>query len=397
MPLTTTTIGAYPKPKQTPIQDWFLGTKSEEERKASKGLLSNWSPGAYEKALESAGADAEKLFLAAIKEVITDQVNAGIDVPTDGEVRRESYVLYQCRFLNGVSFKEVITDQVNAGIDVPTDGEVRRESYVLYQCRFLNGVSFKEVTHKSVRQGAFEADLPTIVAPISSKEIRMHLDWKSAQQFTKNPVKITLPGPMTITDSIANNYYDDMKKLGFDLALALNKEVKALVDAGCQYIQIDEPVFARKPDEAHSYGMENLERMMHGIPKEVQRVCHICCGYPNSLDSEGYKKADLDAYDRIASLVDDSTIDEVSLEDSHRHNDLNLLEKFTKTKVIFGFIDIAKSRMESVEEVRVRIKDSLEHIDEHRLIAAPDCGLGFFTREQAIEKMTILTKAAKSI
>ena len=359
MPLTTTTIGAYPKPKQTPIQDWFLGTKSEEERKASKGLLSNWSPGAYEKALESAGADAEKLFLAAIK--------------------------------------EVITDQVNAGIDVPTDGEVRRESYVLYQGRFLNGVSFKEVTHKSVRQGAFEADLPTIVAPISSKEIRMHLDWKSAQQFTKNPVKITLPGPMTITDSIANNYYDDMKKLGFDLALALNKEVKALVDAGCQYIQIDEPVFARKPDEAHSYGMENLERMMHGIPKEVQRVCHICCGYPNSLDSEGYKKADLDAYDRIASLVDDSTIDEVSLEDSHRHNDLNLLEKFTKTKVIFGFIDIAKSRMESVEEVRVRIKDSLEHIDEHRLIAAPDCGLGFFTREQAIEKMTILTKAAKSI
>ncbi len=323
MPLTTTTIGAYPKPKQTPIQDWFLGTKSEEERKASKGLLSNWSPGAYEKALESAGADAEKLFLAAIKEVITDQV--------------------------------------------------------------------------TVRQGAFEADLPTIVAPISSKEIRMHLDWKSAQQFTKNPVKITLPGPMTITDSIANNYYDDMKKLGFDLALALNKEVKALVDAGCQYIQIDEPVFARKPDEAHSYGMENLERMMHGIPKEVQRVCHICCGYPNSLDSEGYKKADLDAYDRIASLVDDSTIDEVSLEDSHRHNDLNLLEKFTKTKVIFGFIDIAKSRMESVEEVRVRIKDSLEHIDEHRLIAAPDCGLGFFTREQAIEKMTILTKAAKSI
>ena len=225
----------------------------------------------------------------------------------------------------------------------------------------------------------------------------MHLDWKSAQQFTKNPVKITLPGPMTITDSIANNYYDDMKKLGFDLALALNKEVKALVDAGCQYIQIDEPVFARKPDEAHSYGMENLERMMHGIPKEVQRVCHICCGYPNSLDSHGYKKAELDAYDRIASLVDDSTIDEVSLEDSHRHNDLNLLEKFTKTKVIFGFIDIAKSRMESVEEVRVRIKDSLEHIDEHRLIAAPDCGLGFFTREQAIEKMTILTKAAKTI
>ena len=359
MPLITTTIGAYPKPKNTPINDWFLGTKSEEEKKAAKGLLANWSPGAYEKAIEKAGDDVENLFLDAIK--------------------------------------EVILDQVSAGIDVPTDGEVRRESYVFHQCRFLNNISFEEVTHKSVRQGAFEASVPTIIGPVSSKEIRMPLDWKSAQQFTKNPVKITLPGPMTITDSIANNYYDDLKKLGFDLALALNEEIKALVDAGCKYIQIDEPVFARKPEEANTYGMENLERMMHGIPEDVQRVCHICCGYPNCLDSEGYKKADLDAYDRIATLVDDSTIDEVSLEDSHRHNDLNLLEKFKKTKVIFGFIDIAKSRMESVDEVRTRMKDCLEHIDEQRLIAAPDCGLGFFTREQAIKKMTIMTKAAKSI
>ena len=359
MPLTTTTIGAFPKPKSTPVQDWFLGSKSDEEKKASKGLLANWSPGAYEKALEEAGENAEKLFLQAIE--------------------------------------EVVTDQVNAGIDVPTDGEVRRESYVLYQCRFLNGISFKEVTHKSVRQGAFEADLPTIIGPISSKEVRLHHDWKSAQQFTKKPLKITLPGPMTITDSIANNYYDDLKKLGFDFAMVLNKEVKALVDAGCQYIQVDEPVFARKPEQAIEYGMENLERTMHGIPKEVQRVCHICCGYPNSLDSEGYKKADLDAYDRIADLVDQSSIDEVSLEDSHRHNDLSLLEKFEKTKVIFGVIDIARSRMEDVEEVRSRILDALNHIDENRLIAAPDCGLGFFSREQAIEKMSILSKAAKSI
>ena len=359
MPLTTTTIGAFPKPEKTPIQDWFLGTKSENEKKASKGLLANWSPGAYEKSLKEAGHNLENLFLAAIK--------------------------------------QVVTDQVEAGIDVPTDGEVRRESYVLYQCRFLNGISFEEITHKSVRQGAFEADLPTITGPISSKEARLHNDWRSAQQFTTKPVKITLPGPMTITDSIANNYYDDLKKLGFDFAMALNKEIKALVDAGCQYIQVDEPVFARKPEAAIEYGMENLERTLHGIPKEVQRVCHICCGYPNSLDSEGYKKADTDAYDKIADLIDESSIDEVSLEDAHRHNNLSLLEKFKKTKVIFGFIDIAKSRMETVDEVRSRIKNSLEHIDYNRLIVAPDCGLGFFTREQAIEKMTIMSNAAKSI
>jgi 5-methyltetrahydropteroyltriglutamate--homocysteine methyltransferase len=127
MPLKTTTIGSFPKPKSAPIQDWFMGEKSEEERKASKGLLANWSPGAYEKSLQAAGDNVENLFLESIK--------------------------------------EVVTDQVSAGIDVPTDGEVRRESYVLYQCRFLNGISFEQVTHKSVRQGAFEADLPTIVGP----------------------------------------------------------------------------------------------------------------------------------------------------------------------------------------------------------------------------------------
>ncbi len=359
MPITTTTIGAFPKPSSAPVQDWFLGTKSEEEKKASKGLLANWSPGAYEKSLKEAGNNIEKLFLESIE--------------------------------------QVIKDQVNSGIDVPTDGEVRRESYVLYQCRFLNGISFEKITHKSVRQGAFEADLPTIIGPISSKEIRLHHDWKSAQQFTKNPVKITLPGPMTITDSIANNYYDDIKKLGLDFAIALNKEIKSLVDAGCKYIQVDEPVFARKPEQAIEYGMENLERTMHGIPKDVQRVCHICCGYPNSLDAEGYKKADTDAYDKIAELIDESTIDEVSLEDAHRHNNLSLLEKFKKTKVILGVVDIAKSRMENIDEVRSRILEALEHIDEHRLIAAPDCGLGFFSRDQAIEKMTIMSKAAKSV
>ena len=143
--------------------------------------------------------------------------------------------------------------------------------------------------------------------------------------------------------------------------------------------------------------MENLERTMHGIPEEVKRVCHICCGYPNSLDSDGYKKADTDAYDKIADLIDQSSLNEVSLEDSHRHNELTLLEKFKNTKIILGIVDIAKSRMESVEEVRERIKGALNHIDKDRLIAAPDCGLGFFTRDQAIQKMTIMSKAAKSI
>ena len=358
MPLKTTTIGSYPKPKYTPVGDWFLANKSDEEKKASKGLLQNWAPGSYEVALKEAGDSAEEKFLLATK--------------------------------------EIICDQVSAGIDVPTDGEVRRENYVHYQCRRLNGVSFQDVSHRIVRD-AYEADLPTVVSPISIKEIRLDTDWRIAQQFTKNPVKITLPGPLTIADSIANTFYSDDKIMGADLADALNKEVKALAEAGCRYIQIDEPVFARKPQEALEYGFENLERTLHGVPKEINRVVHMCCGYPSSLDEGNYKKADKDAYAKITSAIEDSSIDEISIEDAHRHNDLAILEKFSKTKVVLGVINIGRSRMESVEEVRTRLLEALEHIDSERLIAGPDCGLGFFTREQAIQKMKIMSEAAHSI
>ena len=359
MPLKTTTIGSYPKPAGTPVEDWFMGSKSEADRQASKGLLANWSAGEYETAINKAGDKAEVMFLEATK--------------------------------------EVISDQVTAGIDVPTDGEVRRENYIWYQCRNLNGVSFEEITHKSVRGGAFEADLPTITGPISLTETRLYEDWKAAQQFTQNPVKLTLPGPLTIADSIANNFYEDPKKLGADLAEALNKEVRALADAGCIYIQVDEPVFARKPNEALSYGFEDLERTFYGLPSAVTRVVHMCCGYPNSLDSEGYKKADKDSYFQIANAIEDSSIKEVSIEDAHRHNELSLLEKFSTTKVILGVVEIARSRLESIAEVRDRLSTALEHIDKERLIVAPDCGLGFFNREQAVAKMKVMSKAAQSL
>jgi 5-methyltetrahydropteroyltriglutamate--homocysteine methyltransferase len=222
-------------------------------------------------------------------------------------------------------------------------------------------------------------------------------DWKAAQQFTSNPVKITIPGPLTISDSIANDYYDDPNVMGADMADALNAEIKALAEAGCKYIQVDEPVFARKPKEALDYGFENLERTFHGLPGDVKRVVHMCCGYPNALDSKEYMKADAHAYFDIANAIDESSIDQVSIEDAHRHNDLSLLENFKKTTVILGVIAIAKSRIESVDEIRSRLKDALEHIDADRLIAAPDCGLGFMTREMAVLKLSALSEAAGSI
>jgi len=359
MRIKTTTIGAFPKPSCTPIGDWFPDADDETAKGADRGLLQRWSITEYEEKLEEAGENAETEFLNAIH--------------------------------------EVIDDQVQAGIDIPTDGEVRRENYIYYQCRRIEGIDFKTVTHKKVRSGAFEADLPTITGPVSLRSPLLGCDYITAQQFTSNPVKITIPGPMTITDSIADDFYNNDKKLGMELGNALNEEILALVESGCEHIQVDEPVFARKSQMALDYGIENLERCFDGVPDHVTRAVHICCGYPNALDSENYLKAPSSAYFELAEAMDESSVNAVSIEDAHRPNDLKLLELFKKTSVIIGLIDVAKSRLEESSEIKLRINNCLEHIDHHRLIAAPDCGLGLLNRKLANAKLKNLCNAAHSV
>jgi len=171
-------------------------------------------------------------------------------------------------------------------------------------------------------------------------------------------------------------------------------ELNRLVDAGCKYIQIDEPLFARKPKEAIEYGVENLEKCFDGISNtDVEKITHICCGYPDKLDAVDYPKAPLDSYHQIAELLDKSIIDSISIEDAHRYNDLSLLEKFKQSKIIFGLIKIASSEEETISEIQKRVKDVLEHIDRERLIAAPDCGLGHLPRNLAMKKLKTMVEA----
>lgn len=241
------------------------------------------------------------------------------------------------------------------------------------------------------------ADLPTITGPLKARDHFLSRDYHIAQSATNRSVKITVPGPMTITDSVADAYYNDNKRLGADLAAALNEEILALAEAGCTWIQVDEPVFARKPDKALDYGFENLERCFQGVPDHVTRVVHMCCGYSDYLDQENFQKADQMAYFQLADAIEDSSIRAISLEDAHRHNDLSLLEHFKTTTVMFGVIAIAKSRIEPVEEITDRLQVALEHIDADRLIAAPDCGLRFLNRELTLAKLTNMVTAAKAV
>ena len=354
--LLTTTIGAFPKPSCTPIDDWFPDPDDASAGAQGEGLLKRWQRGDYEQRLAQAGEAAEEAFVKAIE--------------------------------------EVVRDQVGAGIDIPTDGEVRRENYIFYQCRNLNGIDFERLTEKVARDGAFTAQVPTITGAVTPRDLVLARDWRIAQRVTDRLVKITLPGPMTIADSVANAFYPDPCALGRALAEALNAEVRDLAAAGCRNIQVDEPVFARKPELALEYGIEHLERVFHGVSEDVQRIVHICCGYPSALDVADYPKADLQAYFRIADAMDEASIDAVSIEDAHRANDLSLLERYARTTVVFGVVDVSRSRVEPVEEIAKRLEQALEHIDPDRLVAAPDCGLGLLGRDLAVRKLSNLCAAA---
>ena len=293
---------------------------------------------------------------------------------------------------------EAIADQLACGVDIPTDGEQRRENYIHYHCRHIEGIDFARLTEKVHRNGAAIAALPSVVGPVRGSDSPFLVqDFINAQSFSPRPVKITVPGPLTIVDTTANLFYETDRELAFDLADALNREIHHLAQAGCRYIQVDEPLFARKVEDALGWGVECLERCFHGLPDSVTRVMHMCCGYPGHVDDEEYLKADPDCYARLAGAIDRSVVQQVSIEDAHRHNKLDLLEQFQRTEVILGVVAVARSRLESMEEIRARLQQALNHIERERLLAAPDCGLAMLDRDFALEKLANLCRAARSL
>ena len=347
--MLTTVIGAYPKPDYLKITDWFNAKGGTDTANPTKF---------YENEIKKMGSNAELIFNKAAK--------------------------------------EVIRDQLDCGIDIITDGEIRRENYIHYHCRYLNGVDFNTLTEKVARTGNYKCWLPTITNKISAADPFLVDEWKNNQSLSNKPVKVTIPGPMTITDTIANTYYKSDEEMGYDLAIAINTEIKRLVDAGCKYIQVDEPLFARKPDNALAFGIKNLEKCFDGVNQsDVEKITHICCGYPDKIDAVDYPKAPLDSYKKIAKALDSSKIDSVSIEDAHRYNDLSLLKNYKNTKIIFGVIKIASSKIETVKEIESRINETLKFISKEQLIAAPDCGLGHLSRDLAIKKLKIMSLAAK--
>ena len=343
MPLLTTCIGSYPKPPYVPRLDWM-----HEDVEAGEVEDEALSP---------------------------EERQAAFDRAT----------------------REVVAEQAAIGIDIPTDGEMRRGNYIHYHCSHLDGFEPDTLTECTMRGGAWTAEVPTFTGKVAAREPFLVRDWQIAQAATEKPVKITVPGPLTIADSTANVVNPDRRSWCAALADALNVEIRRLADAGCRHIQVDEPLFARLPDQALDFGIETLERCFHGLPSGVTRTMHMCCGYPDKLDETDYEKADPEVYRRLAGTVEASIVDAVSIEDAHRHNDLSLLDTFSRTTVILGVVEIASSRVETVDEIAARLRAALDHVDADRLVAAPDCGLIMLGSELARAKLACLVDAARAV
>ena len=343
MPLLTTCIGSYPKPPYVPRLDWM-----HEDVEAGEVEDEALSP---------------------------EERQAAFDRAT----------------------REVVAEQAAIGIDIPTDGEMRRGNYIHYHCSHLDGFEPDTLTECTMRGGAWTAEVPTFTGKVAAREPFLVRDWQIAQAATEKLVKITVPGPFTIADSTANVVNPDRRSWCAALADVLNVEIRRLASAGCRHVQVDEPLFARLPGQALDFGIETLERCFHGLPAGVTRTMHMCCGYPDKLDETDYVKADPEVYRRLASAVEASIVDAVSIEDAHRHNDLSLLDTFSRTTVILGVVEIASSRVETADEIAARLRAALDHIDADRLVAAPDCGLIMLGSELARAKLARLVEAARAV
>lgn len=293
----------------------------------------------------------------------------------------------------------VVREQVEAGIDIPTDGALRRSDPIEYHCRHLDGIDLQRLSEVESDEGIVR--LPTVIGPVRARQPFLTHDWRVAQRATSRPVKMTLPGPLSLADGLADRHYDgDARRLSADLADALNRELRMLAAAGCRYVQIDEPVFIWAPDAALAFGIEQIDRCFYKLPPEVRRILRLAAD-PDRLRDE-HDPADIapEAANEVhAQLLPalDGLVDAVAIEDARRPNDLRLLESLERSSVILGVIDVARVAIETQDAVYARLDQALQHIDRERLAAGPDGGLALLPRGIARAKLDVLAKAAHSL
>ncbi|MCC4248990.1 MULTISPECIES: methionine synthase [Microbacterium] len=291
------------------------------------------------------------------------------------------------------ALRAAVHEQGQRGIDIVSDGEQTRQHFVTTFIEHLSGVDFENRETVRIRN-RYEASVPTVVGPVGREKPVFVEDAAFLRAQTDQPIKWALPGPMTMIDTLSDRYYKSRERLAWEFAGILNQEAKELEAAGVDVIQFDEPAFNVFFDEVRDWGMAALERAVEGLRAET--VVHICYGYGIKANTDW--KATLGPewrqYEESFPLLQQSSIDIVSLESHNSRIPIEVIELIRGKKVMLGAIDVASHDIERPEEVAGTLRRALEFVDADKLIASSNCGMAPLPRDVALAKLSALSAGA---
>ncbi|MDP7586831.1 MAG: hypothetical protein FI737_13435 [SAR202 cluster bacterium] len=282
-----------------------------------------------------------------------------------------------------------VYDQETAGVRIISDGEQRRKTYLTYVTSRLGGFDYETLAEKWIRDGRRLAQVGRCTGPVEWFSPIVVNDLRFLLTNTTSPVKVTLPGPMTVIDSTFDAYYGDERSFAMAVADAINKEAKSLDALGPAVIQFDEPVFSRYPEKVAKWGIEALDRCSDGL--RAQTAVHVCYSYT----IPGVERPIKPSYPQILAELERSQIDQLALEFQAPQLDPALLEFCPSKTILFGCIDNANPEIENAEQIALRLLAAGEHHDPEKIQAAPDCGLTLLTQATARAKLSALFRGAQ--
>ena len=287
-----------------------------------------------------------------------------------------------------------IDEQESSGIEIITEGEQFRIHFVHGFLETIEGINWEKKTKMGIRNDRYVVEVPTVTEPLK-KPNNIHIEEASfLRAKTEKRTKFTLPGPMTISDTIANEHYASKEAMSMEFAKLLNEEAKALCDAGIDIIQFDEPAFNSFLKESIEWGMDALEVAIEGL--KCKTAVHICYGY-GIEENLNWKKTLGDQwrqYEDLFPAINRSNIDQVSLEFAGSKVPSELMRLLSDKEIMVGVVSVVGDHIETAEEVESNINEALKHIEAERLIPCTNCGMAPISTEVAKQKLKALGKGA---
>lgn len=284
--------------------------------------------------------------------------------------------------------------QEDAGIDIVGDGEQSRQHFVHGFLESVEGIDFTRKTKMGIRDNRYEAMVPTVVAPLRLRGRVHETEARLARAHTKRKLKFTLPGPMTIIDTIADVYYGDKVKMAMAFAELLNQEARALEADGVDVVQFDEPAFNVYREDVKRWGIDALHRAIDGL--RCRTAVHICYGYgiQANIDWKRSLGSAWRQYEEIFPALARSRLDQVSVECINSRVPINLLQLLSGKDVLLGVIDVATDKIETPEIVAGVVADAMKYVPKERIYPCTNCGLAPMSREVALAKLAALGAGA---